>query len=989
MTLLASEAPPELNVQPANQTPLMTFKNTIGCTAAASGVLIASLLFAEDGGAAEPRTNLPLHVASAVAGDAPKIDGSFDEAAWQGANRSSIQRQHHDEKPVADGERKVGFWMARWDADNLYLAAEILDEHVNGLQSNEYEPHNDVLEVFFDPLLNYQFNLQYRVWPFGKDGSVAEVTQDPTWGRWEIASSKTPRGYRTEIRVPLSHFMEVAQVDVKPGDLIGFDLSVHDAPFPTGEQWLPPKVTGWAGDGTNWQYASQNGLLALGDPSEAALAAVRPEMEDIGETPEGESMALWPRIKLVEGFFNLDVNRQSWSWESYEPWRLGRIRHPLVDTREEGDIRTVNRVVAPHAHGEAIESRPRVVELSLSGLRDGKQEELTVLTTPFHPAISYRTSSNAITTFDEMQKVGQPSGPSFVALPLKSGVAVRSVASDGGLVYDAERDGELGEGWVLVWFARENDPRATDFPVIVYPNRGPRSIAVTPGGGIEWLFGEAGRNSLTLLPLHGVAAVEKRTTQGWTEQLPKDVVDRVRLWQSRSLRLPLTVREFWQYLPDRRVFELRHRFAYSENLAHWPVEESLIAPLPMLLSSFDAISRFPATDLVDLEYPLYQGSYYGVLGRAEIEVALPAVDLDKLPTSLDRQRLMQSKLGRKYLKQLDELDLADIFDANMDRVMARPHFMPHIWPMVDKPDLFSGYPLIEETKRQALINRVENGYDQIIFDEGWRGRLWPTASPYLGSDFRYGNLTYPYGVAEPYYGVVEMLSKMNYFCAANEDYSSMVRYWPRIKELTEVIWYGGFVQYRYDGGTMLGEALIGLIQGAEAAGDLKFKRRAMLRLAQHAASAAGYLEGGARLAKDKSWALRGKSPVLLGSIQQTTPSTAAAIDDGTLSGSDGTFYWDRGFGNPAVLREHALPQIEAIEAKIDREAPDWYKETDHNFKRRDGMFRRFTVRALVTRDSIPELERQLVGLRATFRKNREFDAAVLIIFLQRIQEDLR
>jgi len=80
--------------------------------------------------------------------------------------------------------------------------------------------------------------------------------------------------------------------------------------------------------------------------------------------------------------------------------------------------------------------------------------------------------------------------------------------------------------------------------------------------------------------------------------------------------------------------------------------------------------------------------------------------------------------------------------------------------------------------------------------------------------------------------------------------------------------------------------------------------------------------------------------------------------------------------------------VQAIEDKIDREIPEWYKETDHNFKRRDGMFRRYTVRALVQRDPIPELEKQLLGLRETFREHREFDAAVLIIFLQRIQEDL-
>lgn len=952
---------------------------------AACGSLLITSLFAS-----APRDGVPLYQSERWDGEAPAIDGVLDDAAWQQAVRAPIQRQHHDEAPLPEGERNVGYWMARWDAENLYLGVRVIDRHVNEGQVKLYEPHNDVVELFFDPLLNYQFNLQYRVWPFGTDGGRGDVSQDPTWGRWDVASTRTKDGYLTEIRVPLAHFMEVAQVDLRAGSLIGFDLSVHDIAFPTDEQWAPPQVTGWAGDGTNWQYASQNGLLALGTPSADALAAVRPHQDDIGETPVDEAMALWPDIQLVSGFFNLDVLRQSWSWESFQPWRLGRVRHPLIDTRSDDDIRAVNRTVGPHAHGEALEVRPRVVELTLSGEREGRQHELTVLTTPFHPATSYRTNSASLTLFDEMTNVGQPSGPSWVALPLASGVVVRAVEAGGVAVYDAARDGALAEGWVLVWFGREGDGRATDFPIAVYPNRSPEKIEIAAGGGLAWTFGGEARNALTLLPVYGIRAVDAATTAEWNRAgaLPAEVQARVRTWQARSRRLPLTVREFWQYLPERRAFELRHRFAYSEDLSEWGTKEELVAPLPMLLSNSGAAARYTSAGVVDLDYALFQGGYLGVLGQSEIRIELPEVNLDALPPRLDRARLSQSPLGRKYLAELDALGLATVFQKNMDRVMARSHFMPHIWPMIDKPDLFSGFPLMSEEEQAAFVRRVEAGYEEIIFNPEWRERLWPAKAPFLGSDFRYGNLTYPYGVAEPYYGVVEMLSKMNYFCAGRNDYSVMVRYWDRIKELTEIIWHGGFVQYRYDGGTMIGEALIGLVKGAEAAGDRKMQRRAMLRLAQHAASAAGYLEGGERLACDKSWARRGMSPVLLGDIQQTTPTTASKIADGTLMGSDGTFYWDRGYGNPVVLRDHAREQVRAIESKLDREVPTWFEETDHNFKRRDGMFRRFTVRALVLREPIAELERQAAGLRETLRKDVEFDAAVLIILLQRIQEDL-
>lgn len=952
-------------------------------------LLFASACSLGGGESGDKDRDLPLYVATRLESERPMIDGDLDDAVWKHCVRAPIARQHHDEEPVLGDSRKVGYWMATWDAENLYIAADVLDKDVNGRQSNAYEPHNDVVELFFDPLLNYQYNLQYRVWPFGFEGGPKGcVTQDPTWGRWEVASTETDSGYRTEIRIPLFQFMEVAQVSLGEGDLIGFDLSIHDAPFPTGEQWLPPKITGWSGDGTNWQYASENGLLALGEPNPSALRAVRPEVEDIGETPVKQAMALWPRNGLIEGFFNLDVPRQSWSWKDYEPWRLGRVRHVLLDTSSASDVRTVNRTVGPHAHGEALEPRPRVVELALSGERDGRQEDLTVISTPFHPAMSYRTSAETIGFFDEMVKLGQPSGSTYVALPLQEGVEIREVRP--GTLYEAERDGLLSAGWVLVWFARDGDGRDTDFPSVLYPNRAPRAIEVTEGGGIVLRFDHTQRNAVDLLPLYGIQALERRVTDGWREDgaLPAEVVARIELWQGRSLRLPVGVRELWQYDPEGKTFSVTHRFSYSENLSTWGVPERLLAPLPLLLSSERAFERFPETPLKDLDYDLFQGSFYAVEGAAEVTVKLAEVDLDALPPMLDPEILRRSELGTRYLEALKKLDLAGIFQTNMDQVMARAHFMPHIWPLIDKPDLFAGLPTLEEAALEAVEERVDAGYEDIIFNEAWRERLWSDASPYLGSDFRYGKLTYPYGVAEPYYGYVEMLSKMNYYCAAMGDYSEMARYWPKLKHLAEIIWYGGFVQYRYDGGTMIGEALIGLIRGAEASGDLKFQRRAMLRLAQHAASAPGHLEGGRRLAKNRSWAIRGMSPVLLGDVQQTTPSTASAIADGTLSGSDGMLYWDRGYGNPVVLREFALPEVEAIENKIDTEIPDWYEETEHNFKRRDGMFRRFTVRALVTRDPIDELLTQVDGLRETFKDFPPFEAAIVIIFLQRLQEDL-
>src|SRR5690606_36170650 len=163
------------------------------------------------------------------------------------------------------------------------------------------------------------------------------------------------------------------------------------------------------------------------------------------------------------------------------------------------------------------------------------------------------------------------------ALPLHDGVVVREV-KPGAVLFDQAGDGPLAEGWALVWFAREDDPRATDLPMVVYPNRSPARIAVAAGGGLTWQFAGPGRNALTLLPLEGIAAVDKSVTQAWVGKgtLPSGVQKRIRTWQGRSQRLPVGVEETWQYLPKRNAFEIRQRFAYSESLSQWPVEETLI-----------------------------------------------------------------------------------------------------------------------------------------------------------------------------------------------------------------------------------------------------------------------------------------------------------------------------------------------------------------------------------------------------------------------------
>jgi hypothetical protein len=917
----------------------------------------------------------------------PRIDGKLDDAAWDQAEHAAIARLARS--PAALEEDRTGYWMAAYDDENLYLACEIDDDAFFGhALEGLLDYNNDTVELFLEPLANYRVNMQYRLWPLGRDGQGAEVTKRPTWGRWDIAGSETSAGYILELAIPLAHFQETVLRDIREGDIIGFDLAVVDQRSDVGGK-TERVVTHWAGDGTNWQYAEQNGLLSLGEPDADRLAQLRPDFTQVGETPVQENGAVWPDLELVSGRTQLEILHQSSSATQYQPWRLGGVGHPLLEHSQPGDALMVGDEIGPHSGGEHMDAEPRYIEATFTGEREGRALELRMIRTPFHPALLYQTNAAWISFFNDMAKAGQPHGPTGLAFALESGAQVRPVDEPGSVLYDVAKDGPLAEGWLLTLMARPGDGMDFDMPVALFPSRAPSRITCNEAGGLTFIFADNRPANVALLPLYGLAPVETARTAQWlvSGELPQDTVERLRRWQAWSAQLPVDCNESWQYLPQQKRFRVTHRFNYTAALSEWDQPGERLALLPPLFWRPDAAGFYRCPPLEDLDYATWFGPLMGTGGSATMTYELPVPQLADTPPRLDPEILAQTPQGSKYMAELLAMDVPDLLRKNFRARQKRGGaFMPHTFPVGSKENVSAALAVEPPQKQETLRTELLGVHESETFNPAKRDEYFPPAAPYLGSAIRYANLTYPYGVAEPYHGITNTFTKVYQLGKGLGDQRLFTEHWEETKRIADIIWAGGFCEYRYDGGTLLGDSLLGLLDVAETLGDEDYATRVRFRLAEYAATAWSYYAARTWLAGIGAWDRGGASPRTLGEIQMRTRSGFAAIDDGSAY-LDYCYIWDRSLGNPAILRPFALAQIEALEARADEINPQWYlPEPNPPVKRVDGIVRRFETRALVLREPLPQLEVYLAGMKDRLGQPTAY-AACLAVYLARVQED--
>lgn len=100
---------------------------------------------------ADDRPQLPTaHTIAKKAVDPIAIDGKLDEQSWKAAERLPIEIIHNKAQKTTPG----GFGRFTWDAENFYIAFEVIDTDIqaqgDGHDICDIVPPRDVVEIFLD-----------------------------------------------------------------------------------------------------------------------------------------------------------------------------------------------------------------------------------------------------------------------------------------------------------------------------------------------------------------------------------------------------------------------------------------------------------------------------------------------------------------------------------------------------------------------------------------------------------------------------------------------------------------------------------------------------------------------------------------------------------------------------------------------------------------------------------------------------------------------
>lgn len=196
-----------------------------------------------------------------------------------------------------------------------------------------------------------------------------------------------------------------------------------------------------------------------------------------------------------------------------------------------------------------------------------------------------------------------------------------------GVVYDRERDGELGSNWIVLWNSANAEQDLAGhrggIPLQVIFQRKPRTI-IRKDGKLKIQFDRNG--AVWLNTLYGAPL---QATGNWLGKLPFTAVETAESFGRSALAQPEECREFYRYDKSRKTVEIINRYKFREFAENdWGIKPLKLALLPPVLSlmadrGFDAVLP---DDLRNLNYPTVYGPLYGVEG-AEIAYTLPVPDI--------------------------------------------------------------------------------------------------------------------------------------------------------------------------------------------------------------------------------------------------------------------------------------------------------------------------------------------------------------------------
>lgn len=284
------------------------------------------------------------------------IDGKLDEAAWQGAawteDFTDIEADLRP-KPRQRTRAKIV-----WDANNLYIAAEIAEQHVQGSVSKHDEvifQDND-FEVFIDPngdhhaYYEFEMNALNTTWdlfmpkPF-KDGGGAE-------NKWEFTGlqsavhingtlndpSDIDTGWSLELAIPWASFNKEPHLSLPPknGDRWRIDFSRVEWQFDIvdGKYQKVPKTKE-----DNWVWSPQ-GIVDMHRPERWGFVEFSQEAPSTKPFVHDSSLAI--RDSLIEVYHRQLAYRgehgkwaDDWKTLEYEP-KVAGLEPAVLTLTENG-----------------------------------------------------------------------------------------------------------------------------------------------------------------------------------------------------------------------------------------------------------------------------------------------------------------------------------------------------------------------------------------------------------------------------------------------------------------------------------------------------------------------------------------------------------------------------------------------------------------------------------------------------------------------------
>jgi uncharacterized protein YciU (UPF0263 family) len=219
---------------------------------------------------------------------APEIDGELDNV-WYSVTKTPLDVWVDDIEPDEDWIDCYAAFYFMYDADNLYIFGDVMDNSIETDSPNDYE--NDGFEIYFDcaNLKNDTYvadnDYQWR-WVYGVNPSPA----GPAGGTDEFAWMETDYGIAFEVAIPTG---ELAALDFEDGNEFGFEVQYNERDAATRQtmaKW-------WSNSNDSWLNPGLFGTAMFcekqaGDP---LIVPAMPEAPEI----DGEADDVWGDIPTV------------------------------------------------------------------------------------------------------------------------------------------------------------------------------------------------------------------------------------------------------------------------------------------------------------------------------------------------------------------------------------------------------------------------------------------------------------------------------------------------------------------------------------------------------------------------------------------------------------------------------------------------------------------------------------------------------------------